>query len=497
MTQLRTTLVKNSLANLVRLFASALVALVLPHFLTRALDHDRFAAWALMLQVAAYVNYLDLGLQTAVARYFAQALERGDAEYGNKVVNTAFLLLSASAAVALLAICCVLFSLPHLLHRAPGPLLQELRGAILILAVLTALLLPLSTFTGVLIGHCRNDVPAISIAVSRLLGAVLVVFAVSHTQSLPVLATVIGGCNLAGGVAQYFMARKLLPMMRIASSLTSRKMSAELARYCSTLTVWSLCMLLVGGLDVTIVGHYDFAAVGSYSIATMLIAFLTGINNSVYGALLAPLAILNERGQLRHIGSLVIAVTRITTFIDISAVLAVYLIGDPLLRLWVGPAYATQALPILKILVIANAIRLVGAPLSAALVATNQQHYGLSGAIVEGISNFALSIGGAMFIGAIGVAYGTLAGSCISILWVLLLMIRWLKTPIASRDGLILNGCIRPALCLLPMILFVAVCNGLPWTVWRSLGVIVTVFATLGITWRWGQMRQSISHSTA
>jgi O-antigen/teichoic acid export membrane protein len=494
---LRFTLVKNSLANIVRVCASAIVALVLPHFLTRALDHDRFAVWALMLQIAAYVNYLDLGLQTAVARYLAQAIERGDAEYRDRLISTALVLLGIGALVAVLAIGCVLMFLPGLFHQAPAALLPELRGGILILAVCTALLLPLSTFTGVLIGLYRNDVPAISIGGSRLVGAVLVILAVAHTQSLIVLAALIGGCNLAGALAQYLLARKLMPAMRIALHLASRKMAAELARYCSTLTVWSICMLLVAGLDVTIVGHYDFSAVGAYSIATMLIAFLTGISNSAYGALLAPLAVLQERGQLRRIGNLVVTVTRLTTFVDISAVLAVFLFRDSLLRLWVGETYAIQTLPILKILVIANAIRLVGAPLSAALVATNQQHYGISGAIVEGISNFALSISGAMLVGAIGVAYGTLAGSCISILWVLLLMIRWLRMPIVSRVELVLEGCIRPMLCLLPILSCVVAFSGQPWTAWRSLGVTVAVIATLAITWRWGRMGHSLSESTA
>jgi O-antigen/teichoic acid export membrane protein len=495
--RLRFTLVKNSLANMVRVCASAIVALVLPHFLTRALDHDRFAAWALMLQIAAYANYLDLGLQTAVARYLAQAMERGDAEYRDRLISTAFVLLGIGALVAVLAIGCVLMFLPSIFHQAPLTLLPELRDGILILSACTALLLSLSTFTGVLVGLYRNDLPAISIGSSRLLGAALVILAAAHTQSLIALAALVGGCNLAGGVAQYFLARKLLPTMRIAINLVSKKMAGELARYCSSLTIWSLCMLLVGGLDVTIVGHYDFAAVGAYSIATLLIAFLTGVNSSVYSALLAPLAVLQERGQWRRIQGLVVTVTRLTTFVDISAALAVFLFGNFLLRLWVGETYATQALPILKILVIANGIRLVGAPLSAALVATNQQHYGISGAVVEGISNFALSIGGAILLGAIGVAYGTLAGSCISILWVLLLMIRWLRIPIVSRSELVLEGCIRPALCMLPVIVCAATFSGLPWTAWRSSGVTTAVFMTMAIIWRWGRVWQSASRSTA
>ena len=480
---------------MVRVSASALVALLLPHFLTSSLDHDRFAAWALMLQIAAYVNYLDLGIQTAVARYLAQAIERGDTKYRDRLASTAFGLLSIAALIAALAIGVVLLLLPRILQHAPSSLFPELRGGILILTASSCLLLPLSTFTGVLIAVYRNEIPALAIGTSRLVGAAIVIVAVAHTHSLIVLAALIAGCNLAGGLAQYFAARKLIPTLSVNIGLASFEMTAELARYCSTLTIWSLCMLLVSGLDVTIVGHYDFPSVGAYSLAAMLIAFLTGINNSFYSALLAPLSVMQERGNWSSIRNLVVNVTRLTTFVDISAVLVVLLFGHALLPLWVGEAYSIQILPILKILVIANAIRLIGAPLSAALVATNQQHYGISGAVVEGIGNFTLSIIGAMLVGAIGVAYGTLAGACISILWVILLLLRWLKKPVVSQSEFIVEGCLRPALCLMPIALCIAVGNDTAWTAWRTLGVTAALIATIAITWRWGRIWPSYSES--
>jgi O-antigen/teichoic acid export membrane protein len=495
--RLRPILITNSLANMVRVSASVLVALILPHFLTRSLDHDRFAAWALMLQIAAYASYLDLGLQTAVARYLAQAIERNDDEYRDRLISTALLLLSLGALVAIMATSCVLFYLPYLFPQTSPNLLAELRGGILLLALSAALALPLSTFTGVLIGLARNDLSAISIAGSRLMSAALVIIAVAHTHSLVVLAAFTGGCNLAGAFAQFFLARRFLPHMHISLNCASRQMAAELARYCSTLTIWSFCMLLVGGLDVTIVGHYDFASVGAYSIATMLIAFLTGINNSIYGALLAPLAVLQERGAWRRITNLVVTVTRLTTFVDISAVLVVFLFGLPLLRLWVGDSYAVHTMPILKILVAANAIRLIGAPLSAALVATNQQHYGVSGAVVEGISNFALSIVGAILVGAVGVALGTLVGACISIAWVTAFLLRWIRIPIVSRFELLSEGCLRPVLCLLPIALCAITFGGFPWSSSRSICIAAAFCVTAAVTWRWGHIASSHAETAA
>src|SRR5690348_3179293 len=102
--RLKFTIAKNAFANVMRGGASAVVALALPHFLTKSLSVDRFAAWALMLQVAAYANYLDFGIQTAVARYLAGAIERNDKEERQGLVNTAFALLSGAGVLALVGL---------------------------------------------------------------------------------------------------------------------------------------------------------------------------------------------------------------------------------------------------------------------------------------------------------------------------------------------------------------------------------------------------------
>src|ERR1700761_5449709 len=100
MKPLRITIIKNAVSNLVRGGATAAVAIVLPRFLTRSLDSERFAAWSLILQIAAYASYLDFGLQTTVARFIAQAIELKQTERQQKLVNTALSLLTAAGLAA-------------------------------------------------------------------------------------------------------------------------------------------------------------------------------------------------------------------------------------------------------------------------------------------------------------------------------------------------------------------------------------------------------------
>src|SRR5947209_20321590 len=69
---------QNILASLARVIAVSLVALLLPAYLTHHLPVTTYAAWVLILQLAAYVSYLDLGIQTGVAKFVAEYDARND-----------------------------------------------------------------------------------------------------------------------------------------------------------------------------------------------------------------------------------------------------------------------------------------------------------------------------------------------------------------------------------------------------------------------------------
>ncbi len=459
MRSLRFTIAKTAVSNVIRGGASAVVAIVLPHFLTRSLGTDRFAGWALMLQLAAYATYLDFGLQTAVARYLAGALERQDHQQRDRLFSNAFAILSAAGVIALCGLGMIAWQFPHLFHSVPADLVGEIRSGVLILGFAAAISLPLSAYTGVLIGMQRNEFPAIAIAASRLIGAVAVILVVRYTHSLAWLALCIGGFNLIAGWVQCLIVKKLLPALHFSFALLDRAMTAELFRYCSTLSVWSLGMLLVSGLDVTIVGLFNFKAIGAYSIAATLIMFFTGLNGAAFSAMLAPVAVLQAREDYSRIRQLVLVTTRLNSYVSLGAIAVTYLFGESLVRLWVGPSYLAATLPILKILLVAQAIRLVGSAYGTVLVAMGLQRYGFVPVLAEGASNLLLSVIGMAVIGPTGVAWATLIAAFIALsISIMFVMHRVHEVRISGRT-FIWQSIVLPVLPFLPVCAWI-LCDG-------------------------------------
>ena len=194
-------------------------------------------------------------------------------------------------------------------------------------------------------------------------------------------------------------------------------------------------MILISNVDLTIVGHFNFIAVGPYSVATTLTTFLAGLNATVCAAFYAPIAVMEQRGDQAGIRTSLERLTLFTSLINMAVIVANYLLGKALpLTLWVGPAYMSKTFPILQVLLAANAIRLVASPFASGVIATGRHKALISGTVIEAVANLAFSILGAVFMGPIGVAYGTLVGAVVGVKWILIVTSRvsvtGLMTPV-------------------------------------------------------------------
>ena len=61
----RKKVLQGSLSNLLRLVLSIAFSLYLPHFLVHHMGPAEYSAWVVILQLAAYINYLEFGRHCA------------------------------------------------------------------------------------------------------------------------------------------------------------------------------------------------------------------------------------------------------------------------------------------------------------------------------------------------------------------------------------------------------------------------------------------------
>jgi O-antigen/teichoic acid export membrane protein len=444
---------KNALANLGRGGAAGLVALVLPPLLVRHMRATDYAVWVLVLQVGAYVNYLDFGLQTAIGRYVAFANEKHDREQRDTVFSTAFAALAGACLLSIVLLLAATAGVRLIFPSLPTDSVSMMRWAMVILGVSVALGLPASAWNGVFLGLQRNEIPAITIGGARIVSAVGIVIAAFTGKSVVTMSAIMAGTYLASYGVQYLAARRVVPDLRFELAQVRRATASELFSYCLGLTVMSFSMLLITGLDLILVGRFEFAALTPYSVAAGIIMFLSGGLSAVLNVMMPHAAALHAREEPEVLGRLVINATRVAVVLLLLSGIPLLMYAGPLLKVWIGQRFGAAGQPILTTLLLANVIRLLGLPYAIVLIAAGQQRLTKISPLTEGVSNFIASVLLGAMVGAIGVALGTLVGSMLSVASHFLYSMPRTNPVIRFSRGMWLwSGVLVPMLCSLPLL---------------------------------------------
>jgi O-antigen/teichoic acid export membrane protein len=421
------------------------------------MEPSAYAIWVLVLQVTAYMGFLDFGLQTAVARYIAFAEEKKDAAWRDGIFSTALAGLSAAALFGVLCLLALAAFAGSIFPSVPHTLLPSMRWAILIAGTSTAVGLPASAWNGVFVGLQRYEFPAVTISMGRLVTSIGLVLAAVSGKSLVFMACVVCGANLLTYASQFVLLRRLFPNVRFRVSLITGVTVRELSGYCASLTVWSFSTLLVTGFDLILVGRFEFSYVAIYSAAAVLITFLGGLQNSLFSVIMPHSAALQASGDAKALGNLLLKCTRLSTVSLLLTGLPLVLFSFPIIKIWLGQRYAIDGSSILVILVIGNMIRLLGLPYASILVGTGQQRLILLSPLIEGISNLVASIVLGFKFGAIGVAWGTFIGAVAGLLATVAYSVprtrQWIdQSPIGLIKEIlkVFTICCLPILLLLP-----------------------------------------------
>src|SRR5258708_25812057 len=127
----RRKVLQGSASNIVRLLLSMLVSLVLPPFLVHRMSAAEYSAWVLILQLSAYVNLMDIGLQTAIGKFVAEHDATDDRKANHRLVSTSFSILAVASLIGAAVVAVLSWRVPQLFHQMPAALVPEVRVGLL------------------------------------------------------------------------------------------------------------------------------------------------------------------------------------------------------------------------------------------------------------------------------------------------------------------------------------------------------------------------------
>jgi O-antigen/teichoic acid export membrane protein len=494
----RATVFSNIVASIFRVIAVSLVALFLPAYLTHHLSVQTYSAWVLIIQLAAYVSYLDIGIQTAVSKFVAEYCAANNRTAASRHASAGLVLMTVAGTLGLGLAVFLAWRVPSLFAAMPASLYHDVRVSILLVGASLSFGLVCAVYSAVFFGLQRYWVPTTITIINRASFTAIVITVVALRGSLVAMGIGVALVNVLTGIIQVAAWRSQASEIRLSFRLAEYAVLQRVMRFCAVQSIWIGGMLCVSGLDIAIVGHYDYVQTAYYSIATMPTSFVLLIMSSLLNPLMPASSALSTKCSPSQMGEFLARFTRYTAIMLLLTGLPLMVCGYSILRAWVGPDYAIHTLPYLRILVFANVVRNWGAPYATMITAIGRQETGTVAAVSEAAVNLGSSLYLASRLGAIGVALGTMLGAFVSVLLHFTITMRFTGQAFAiSRARLFLRGVVQPFAVAIPSLLFFPL-----WWPSRRITLspgltVVWGTATLAMAWYFalsGHERKDVKH---
>ncbi|HEV2417845.1 MAG TPA: polysaccharide biosynthesis C-terminal domain-containing protein [Terriglobia bacterium] len=398
---------KNTLANWTALVINTVVGFFLAPFILHKLGDSANGLYYLIGTVVGYYGLLDLGIGTSIIQYVARFNATGDDESLYRIVNTTLFAYTILGLIVLALTGAGYFYVDSFFHISPQ-FLRTARLLFLITGAGVAFYFPFSIFFGIIDGLQKFYLTALLAAFFTVLRAVLVVIFLDRGYGLLTLALIsVGAFSVCNNVACMAITPKLI-RLRWGWRYVDRKTIHLIFNYSFTSFIISIANTLRGRADNVVIGVFrSTEAITYYSIGQRLVEYVNRITGSIAGNFNALASHLHSSGDEKGLQKLYIEGNRLCTlaFLPVSA--GLFILGRPLIAIWMGPQYVSASFAILVILLIPNILCGIQSASTRILYGMNLHKWLAKVMIGEGVANLVLSVILVRRMGIFGVAWGT------------------------------------------------------------------------------------------
>lgn len=396
----------NLIANVAQLGLNMVVGVWYVPFLVKRLGPAAYGLVPLTAVVTSYMTLITVGLESAVGRFETLEIGRDNHKKANLVFNVAFwgnvglcLLLLIPSTIGVVYV-------QHIIRIPPGweTATRWLFGATIVAFLLNQIKTP---FTVSFFCQNRLDLQNLVTAGETLVrvGAVVLLFSVAAPRIEYVGAALLAG-TLVALVGTIWLWRALTPTLSVSWRLFDWTLLKSLSATGAWVVVSQIGVILYLNIDLLVANHLFGAEQSGDYAAVLQLPFLIRSLSLAVGGVFAPTTFhIYARDD---IVGLVAYLRRSTKFLGLIMALPIGLtcgFAEPLLRLWLGPAFGAFA-PLLVIMTAHLSVNLAMYPLYPVPLALNRVRTPGLVTLAVGVGNLALALflAGGMGWGLYGIA---------------------------------------------------------------------------------------------
>jgi len=448
---------RNVLANWLSYGTNILVAFFLSPLLVHRLGSEAYGIWGLIGQLIEYSFLLDFGIRIAVARYVARHLALDQPGEINKVVTTGLAFNLVPMLLALVGGGALAYALPQF-FPIPSALISAARWSVMILALGIAASFPGSLFHGCVGAFFRYDLLGIRNSLPSLVRLLLLWFFLTHGFGLVAVAAISTLTVCMGYALDLVFTCRQFPQLSIRREFYDSAILRALVNFSAYAFILSVAWRLIFMTDNVVVGFVlGPVAVTFYAVGLNLAAMLRdsmGNITMLYAPLAYQMEALDERGALRR---LFVSGSRIALLYALPGVLGLVILGPRFLGFWMGPSFTVKSGPILIALALEAGFCALSSASGQVLYAKCRHKLNAWASLCNATANFTLSVILIRWIGAVGVAWGTIIPAFI--VETIVLPVYTASILGVSPLRFYRSAVLRPLLAALPFGLWLWVCR--------------------------------------
>ncbi|ELE9244104.1 hypothetical protein RM352_000439 [Enterobacter kobei] len=386
-------LIKNAISNVINGFSNVILGIIISPLLIKILSINDFAIWSLALQVGAFFSLIGFTGQLSVARYITLAKAQLNELQVHRVIKYGLTVSSIGVliSIAILYISYVNFySIFEAINHNDSP---SAPTVFFIVSLSFILGLITSSFNGYFTGIERNEIPAIINFVSRIILGIGIYFSAKH--SMLTMAWVYLTINMFSYVIIYCLYRSFsvanrMDKNRLDDSLSGASFGCFL-NYCLGVFVFNLSTFLIVNLNSVLVGKFAFKEYAYYALSITLVTAVVGFLNAAITPVLQPLVKMVHADDKNKLDRFVYMLSQTLFYLTFFILIVNFVVGDYIMKLWVGNSVAIMTYPIFSLLLLTNLTRLISSPLGLVYLAKGKQNEIMYLPLLEGIVSVALT----------------------------------------------------------------------------------------------------------
>lgn len=393
-------------------YANLLLGNIIPFFYTPVmismLGQSEYGLYSLAMSVMGYLQLLNFGIGSTVIRYIAKARAEGDKENEERVIGLFTAIYSVIAVVILAVGIAVSFNINMFYSNTlSGEELERLKTLLLLMTFNTAIFLPLSVFSSIIVAHERyifnKAIGMITTVAAPLLNLVML-FVGFASVGLVISSTILN--ILMYTIYIIYCFRRLGIRPRFKNMELS--MLREIIGFSFFIFLGELVNILYWSTDKLIIGAViGTAAVAVYNVGATFNNYVQNISIAISGVLTPKITTMVVKDVPKsELTELFVRIGRLQ-FIVISFIVSAFVIfGRQFIGLWVGDSYA-EAYPVALLVMLPVTIPLIQNTGLSIVIAQNKHRFRAIVYAVIAVLNVILTLIFVQYWGIIGASVAT------------------------------------------------------------------------------------------